>query len=94
MEKKAKKKPSKLPIELTRLLKKGDISTYEDYYLSPATKAIRMLIVEELDKQIELSVLASDKKDKYQSPSWAELQADSIGYRRSLRQLKKLLTKE
>lgn len=89
-----KKKPSRLPTSLKNLLKREDEGAYEEYYHQQATKAVRKLLVEELTKRIESNVLASEKKDKYELPSWAELQADSIGYRRAMRELIKLLTKE
>ena len=94
MQRKAPKKPSRLPPSLKKLLKKEDAEAYEEYYHQAATKAIRKLLAEELNKRIDTNVLASEKKDKYDLPSWAELQADSIGYRRAMRELIKLLTKE
>jgi len=94
MQRKTPKKPSRLPPSLKKLLKKGDEEAYEEYYHQAATKAVRKLLVEDLNKRLETNVLASEKKDKYILPSWAELQADSIGYRRAMRELIKLLTKE
>lgn len=93
-QRKARTKPSRLPPSLKKLLKKEDEGAYEEYYHQQSTKAVRKLLVEDLTKRIETNVLASEKKDKYDLPSWAELQADSIGYRRAMRELIKLLTKE
>lgn len=44
-------------------------------------------IIDEMEN--ELDQLETDK-DQYNSPSWAALQADRNGYRRALRQIRKL----
>ena len=89
-----KKSKPNLPDCLLKRLKEEDRGAHADYYNLAATKAIRKLLTEELEDRVSKSVLASDRKDKYELASWAELQADQIGYRRAMRDLIKLLTKE
>lgn len=93
-QKKSQSKKSSLNPSLRRLIKKEDLGAYEEYYTLASTKAIRELLAKDLASRINVNVLASEKKDKYENPSWAEYQADSIGYRRALRELITLLTKE
>ncbi len=94
MTQKSQLKKSNLPQTCKRLIKKEDLGAYEEYYNLASTKAIRKLLAKDLEGRIQSNVLASEKKDKYEIPSWAEYQADSIGYRRALRELITLLTKE
>ena len=94
MRQKKELKKNKLPACLIKLIPKEDLEAYEEYYSLAATKAVRELLAKELTLRISRNVLASEKKDKYDSPSWAEYQADSIGYRRAMRDLIGLLTKE
>jgi len=76
-----------IPPSFQAILEKDELSTYEDYFNTEATKEIRRKLVELFEKKIAGSYLKSDKEVKYELPSWAEYQADAIGYRRSLKEL-------
>lgn len=85
---------SKLPPALQKHVREEDSGKYEEYYTNGATIAIRKLLVTELEYRLEQAILESERKDKYELASWIEFQADNIGYRRGLRNLILLLTKE
>lgn len=56
------------------------------------SKGVLDRLNEMMDKQVEeLDQLEADTS-QYDSPSWAALQADRNGYRRAVRQIKKLIT--
>ena len=89
-----KQKSNDLPETLKRHLKEEDIDQYAEQYHCPATRASRELLAKELSRRLENAILDSEKKDKYDLSSWIEFQADNIGYRRAVRELISLLTKE
>lgn len=84
---KKKSKTCNLPTSFQAILKEEELSTYEDYFNTEATKELRRKLVELFDKKIEGSYLKTDKENKYEMPSWSEYQADAIGYRRALKEL-------
>lgn len=84
---------NQLPSSLLTLLKKEDIEAYTEYFYSPATRAIRELLIEGLWAKAKVVLANSDAKNKYDLSSWSELQADSIGYRRAINDFIRLLEK-
>lgn len=87
MKKKLTKKS--MPESLKRLVE--DKEAYEQYYNEGSTRAIRKLIAEELRNRIEIAVIKSENLERYEGGNWAEYQSDSIGYRRALREIIRLL---
>lgn len=59
-----------------------------------ASKRIRDRYVVLLEAKLELSRKEARKKDAYEKPSWAYLQADSIGYERAIFELISLLSSD
>ena len=51
----------------------------------------REVIAEYLEAEIQKEVIRSEAGSNYDSPAWAESQADSNGYRRALRKMLKLV---
>ena len=68
-----------------------DKTAYEQYYNDGSTKAILKLLTEELRARIEVDVIKSEGKDKFEYGNWEHYQASSIGYRKALRELIRLL---
>lgn len=80
-----------MPSCLSRLVEGDDKEAYEQYWKDGSTKAIRKLLIEELSARIEQAIVSSEKKDKYDLVNWTQFQADNLGYRRALRELKNIL---
>ena len=94
MKLKKKQESKKLPDSLNRLVPEADRKAYTEYYYYEATSAIRKLLAKDLEQRIDAAVLSSERNDRFDLDSWAEFQASNIGYRKALRELIKLLTKE
>ena len=83
------KKPRTIPSCLLNRI--DDKEAYKAYFKTGSTAAILELLKEELEARVNAAVKKSEKVDRYELPSWAEYQSDSIGYRRGLREIINLL---
>lgn len=81
---------SDLPQKMKNLAGK-EAREVEDYFNCKATQHIRRLLVEVLEQQLEIEEVNSTKRCKYEMAGWSEYQADSIGYKRGLREVIKLI---
>jgi hypothetical protein len=61
----------------------------QEYFSSPH---LRQRLTEILNTKIETGRTFATSKDRYDSPSWAMIQADAIGYERALREVISLLS--
>lgn len=78
---------------LNRIDNEEDKPRYDQYFFTPATKAIRKLLVEELMSRRERSVQKGDNPEKFSLPSWPAYQANEVGYRRALKEMIDLLSR-
>lgn len=75
---------------LTNTLDKKDIDEANQSFV--AGYFFRKLLIDHLNKKIEIGREDTVKKDKYNLASWPYLQADSVGYERALREVISLLS--
>ena len=68
-----------------------DKEAYKQYYNDGSTRAIMKLLKEELEARINTDVIKSEGFEKFEYGNWSEYQAASIGYRKALRELIRLL---
>ncbi len=87
-----KKKNYNIPNALKQILKDEELSLYEEYYNTEACKKVREMLAMALSKDIEISLLKSEKEVRYTDSDWPLSQADAIGDRRATRKFIKLLT--
>lgn len=92
-QQKKSKKSYNIPDSIRSHIKEDELSIFEDSFNLEATKLVLDKIDEIMSKLEEVSFHKSEKTDKYELPSWSQYQADSIGYRRGLREIRKLITK-
>lgn len=57
-----------------------------------ASKVARKRIAEVLQKKIDSNHVYATSKDRYDSPSWPYLQADSVGYTRAIKEIISLIS--
>lgn len=69
----------------------ADKEAYSQYWNEGSTKAIKKLLIEELEARIKCDSTKSDKTGRFDTPNWEHYQASRIGYRESLRELIRLL---
>lgn len=55
---------------------------------------LRQRLIDLLNEKIETYRAASRDKSKYESPSWAYLQADAIGYERALNEVISMISSD
>lgn len=72
---------------------KLDKKEVTDYYHCLATKKVREVMVDVLKDMVEINQTNSEKSSKYDCPNWSFNQADSVGYRRALREVINILEK-
>lgn len=88
------KRPSQAPSLLRNQAPPEDRTKVDEAYNTEAVQYILGLLSKYIDGQVEGHTDSSDSLDKYNMASWPFVQADSVGFRRALRNLKKLLVRE
>lgn len=86
-----KKKTRKLSSKFESVVAEEDRKVFLEYLTNPATKVVIRAIIETLDRDVDSNITTNDKANKYDNASWPYLQADGVGFRRALRQVKQLL---
>ena len=85
------RKKSQRMIPTCLLNRVDDKEAYKQYYNDGSTKAILKLLQEELTARVSADVIKSEGFDKFEYGNWEHYQAASIGYRKALRELIRLL---
>lgn len=71
-----------------------DKKNFDEAWLSPAGVYLREVLDLYLKQLIDKEMASADAKDKYANASWAYLQADSVGARRTITNLRTTLNFE
>lgn len=79
-----RKNLKKLSKQVIRNVPEKDVKELEEYFNTPATKAVLRVVVEYLEQEIASNITSSEKKGKYEVAGWSLSHADDIGYRRGL----------
>lgn len=74
----------------TKGLPKDEATEVEDYYNSSTRLRARLVAI--LDEKLSASETGSLSASAYESPNWAYKQADSVGYKRALREVISLIS--
>lgn len=85
------KRSNVLAEKLVQFVKETDVSTITEYVELSSTKEVLKLLAEYLDKKLDANISSSEKKAAYSDQNWSLSHADDIGYRRGLREIRKLI---
>lgn len=83
-----KQQSFKAPSPLRNLLPEADRERFDADYNTEAARAVMSVMSSYIDKLIEGHTATADAHDQYDKASWPYMQADSVGFRRALRNLK------
>lgn len=72
---------------LDHLTGSANKETYKKYFLARNCSEIRRLLAKEIHERINSSVRKGDNTDKFELPSWPQMQASEVGYRRAMREI-------
>lgn len=82
---------SKLVSQLKKTKTEEELRSIQSALSSPSGQLLMEVITELLKTNIDISLNKTETEAIYSSPSFSEKQADGIGYRRSLRELIRLI---
>lgn len=79
------------PSPLRNLVPEEDRNTFDADYHTEAAQAVMKVLSSYIENLIEGHTASADAHDQYDKASWPYMQADSVGFRRALRNLKKVV---